>query len=162
MFSCFFVFGKKVSANENQNAAPIITYYGLNGNDITIQWKSPDGVSYSKVDIYSATSPNGSYHYENTVSGNSYTNTYVIKGVPYYYKLEASYEDNDGYKTATTYAGKCIINPLPAPSFSPVPPYTTLRTDIGTAFYRPPEVLSQPWPPIVSPLVCVYSLPVFP
>ena len=32
MFSCFFVFGKKVSANENQNAAPIITYYGLNGN----------------------------------------------------------------------------------------------------------------------------------
>lgn len=56
MFSCFFVFGKKVSANENQNAAPIITYYGLNGNDITIQWKSPDGVSYSKVDIYSATS----------------------------------------------------------------------------------------------------------
>lgn len=51
MFSCFFVFGKKVSANENQNAAPIITYYGLNGNDITIQWKAPDGVSYSKVDI---------------------------------------------------------------------------------------------------------------
>ena len=56
MFSCFFVFGKKVSANENQNAAPIITYYGLNGNDITIQWKAPDGVSYSEVDIYSATS----------------------------------------------------------------------------------------------------------
>lgn len=51
MFSCFFVFGKKVSANENQNAAPIITYYGLNGNDITIQWKAPDGVSYSEVDI---------------------------------------------------------------------------------------------------------------
>ena len=51
MFSCFFVFGKKVSANENQNAAPIITYYRLNGNDITIQWKAPDGVSYSKVDI---------------------------------------------------------------------------------------------------------------
>ena len=51
MFNCFFVFGKKVSANENQNAAPIITYYGLNGNDITIQWKAPDGVSYSKVDI---------------------------------------------------------------------------------------------------------------
>ena len=100
MFSCFFVFGKKVSANENQNAAPIITYYRLNGNDITIQWKAPDGVSYSKVDIYSATSPNGSYHYENTVSGNSYTNTYVIKGVPYYYKLEASYEDNDGYYTS--------------------------------------------------------------
>ena len=116
MFSCFFVFGKKVSANENQNAAPIITYYGLNGNDITIQWKAPDGVSYSKVDIYSATSPNGSYRYENTVSGNSYTNTYVAKGVPYYYKLEASYEDNEGYKTVTTYAGKCIINPLPAPS----------------------------------------------
>ena len=43
MFSCFFVFGKKVSANENQNAAPIITYYRLNGNDITIQWKAPDG-----------------------------------------------------------------------------------------------------------------------
>ena len=43
MFSCFFVFGKKVSANENQNAAPIITYYGLNGNDITIQWNAPDG-----------------------------------------------------------------------------------------------------------------------
>ena len=64
MFSCFFVFDKKVSANENQNAAPIITYYGLNGNDITIQWKAPDGVSYSKVDIYSATSPNGSYRYE--------------------------------------------------------------------------------------------------
>ena len=64
MFSCFFVFGKKVSANENQNAAPIITYYRLNGNDITIQWKAPDGVSYSKVDIYSATSPNGSYRYE--------------------------------------------------------------------------------------------------
>lgn len=116
MFNCFFVFGKKVSANENQNAAPIITYYGLNGNDITIQWKAPDGVSYSEVDIYSATSPNGSYRYENTVSGNSYTNTYVAKGVPYYYKLEASYEDNEGYKTATTYAGKCIINPLPAPS----------------------------------------------
>ena len=116
MFSCFFVFGKKVSANENQNAAPIITYYRLNGNDITIQWKAPDGVSYSKVDIYSATSPNGSYRYENTVSGNSYTNTYVAKGVPYYYKLEASYEDNEGYKTVTTYAGKCIINPLPAPS----------------------------------------------
>ena len=38
------------------------------------------------------------------------------KGVPYYYKLEASYEDNEGYKTVTTYAGKCIINPLPAPS----------------------------------------------
>lgn len=112
----FFVFGKKVSANENQNAAPIITYYRLNGNDITIQWKAPDGVSYSKVDIYSATSPNGSYRYENTVSGNSYTNTYVAKGVPYYYKLEASYEDNEGYKTVTTYAGKCIINPLPAPS----------------------------------------------
>lgn len=51
MFSCFFVFGKKVSANENQNAAPIITYYRLNGNDITIQWKAPDGVSYSEVDI---------------------------------------------------------------------------------------------------------------
>ena len=67
MFSCFFVFGKKVSANENQNAAPIITYYRLNGNDITIQWKAPDGISYSKVDIYSATSPNGSYRYENTV-----------------------------------------------------------------------------------------------
>lgn len=43
MFSCFFVFDKKVSANENQNAAPIITYYGLNGKDITIQWKAPDG-----------------------------------------------------------------------------------------------------------------------
>lgn len=54
--------------------------------------------------------------YNETVSGNSYTNTYVAKGVPYYYKLEASYEDNEGYKTATTYAGKCIINPLPAPS----------------------------------------------
>ena len=25
MFSCFFVFDKKVSANENQNAAPIIS-----------------------------------------------------------------------------------------------------------------------------------------
>ena len=36
MFSCFFVFGKKVSANENQNAAPIITYYGLNKDNENI------------------------------------------------------------------------------------------------------------------------------
>lgn len=112
MFVCFFTFGKNVSADEDP-AAPIITYYGLSGDDLTIQWKAPEGVSYSEVDIYSSTSENGSYRYEDTVYGNSYTNKYVAKGVPYYYKLEASYEDSDGFKTVTAYTGKCI-NPLPA------------------------------------------------
>lgn len=115
MFACFLTLGRNVSADEDQNAAPIITYYGLSGDDITIQWNAPNGVSYSEIDIYSSTSENGSYRYENTVYGNSYTNKYVAKGVPYYYKLEAKYEDSEGSKTVTAYTGRCI-NPLPAPS----------------------------------------------
>ena len=65
----------------------------------TVTWKAVDGaVSYK---VYRSTSENGTYSLMKTATGTAYTNTNIVKGTTYFYKVVAVCANTDGNSAAS-------------------------------------------------------------
>ena len=65
----------------------------------TVTWKAVDGaVSYK---VYRSTSENGTYSLMKTATGTAYTNTNIVKGTTYFYKVVAVCANTDGNAAAS-------------------------------------------------------------
>lgn len=128
VMTCFVMFGKNVSADDDSKPAPTpqITSCVVHGDKVTLQWKMPVEVDCYRVDIYSSTTgdKNGEWtHIECLVDGeSSYTDNYLIEGVPYYYKIVGTYFDEDSFEykeTEPAYSDRCVC-PLDIPSLTKI------------------------------------------
>lgn len=125
VMTCFVMFGKNVSADDDSKPAPVpqITSTNFNGKDVTISWKLPEGYKYNEVHIRRISSPNDKYGYLlDTVSASttSYTDHNIQKGVPIYYLIYVEYWDDDyedWWFSDSVYTDE-VLRPLEAPSFS--------------------------------------------
>ena len=126
--SCFFMLKQDVWADADSDSevalAPTITSCIVNRKDdsVTLQWKMPENLDCYRVDIYSSRTgdKSGEWEHEQCVydGESSYTDSYISKGVPYFYKIVGTYFDEDSFEykeTEPAYTDQCI-SPLSVPS----------------------------------------------
>ena len=80
--------------------APVISVSNVaSSGKIKVTWDAVPGATSYKV--YRATSENGTYSLMKTATGTAYTNTNVVKGTTYFYKVVAVCANTDGNAAAS-------------------------------------------------------------
>ncbi|MEL7571086.1 MAG: hypothetical protein AAGU14_11090, partial [Eubacteriaceae bacterium] len=100
-----------LTANFNIVSPKITSAKSTSYNSITIAWSPVSGAM--DYDIYRATSSSGTYSKIGTVSSTSYTDTSLITGKYYYYKIQAAY-NSGSQKINSNYSAVKYAKPIPA------------------------------------------------
>lgn len=117
VMACLLIFGVKIDVlAADSNVTPTITSYGMEGENLVVRWKMPEGIDCESVTVYRCKNSNGSAATKvDTITDNSdcYIEYNPPKGAFFYYKIVGTYRNSIGTPVDTNPAitGKCG-NPL--------------------------------------------------